>query len=418
MSPGLWLLTVAVSMTTAASLPQLNGTRPEWVDYFGTPATDWNNRFIELSNGDLIAAGYGNRDDRAALSDWSLLLRRYRGDGSLVWDRRLERPGLDAAWVVRELEDQRIAAAGFSDSGGSGGQDMYLAVFSPGGGLEWERWYGGAKDDRATDLLVGPNGEFILVGQTESEGAGERDVFVVKADPIGKELWRRTYGTPQTDRGFFSALAPDGNLVVAGVTGVPGNYDYLLMKIGADGHLIWRRVVAGEGSDANHGIAVLPDGTIVYVGYGPSWGGRGNDVSVLRFASTGELLSHQLIGGFGDDRVQLAAAAPSGAVWLTGYTKSFSEDWRMLVAKVAPGGQLEPWFGAIGGPADMNGSSVSVADNGDLLLGGYARQISGGAPDALAVRVNPRRIVQHTENVTVRTVQMSCTGPEADQICR
>ena len=52
-------------------------------------------------------------------------------------------------------------------------------------------------------------------------------------------------------------------------------------EIDRDGSELWRRVAGGPGNDATHGLALLPDGRIVHAGYGPSWGGRDNDVSLM-----------------------------------------------------------------------------------------------------------------------------------------
>ena len=60
------------------------------------------------------------------------------------------------------------------------------------GSVESENRFGGAKNDRATDVLATRDGSFALVGETTSSGAGERDVFVVKTDGHGKEKWRKT----------------------------------------------------------------------------------------------------------------------------------------------------------------------------------------------------------------------------------
>lgn len=415
------LVLLGPSAATPAATTKIDGATASWFVTFGSPKTDWNNRFIELRDGTLVAGGYVNRDDENPLtSDWDLILRKYRSNGRLLWERRLARKGLDAAWAVRELPDGRLAVGGFSGSGGAGANDMYLAVFRRTGALEWDRWYGGAKEDRATDLLMMQSGGFLLVGQTESEGAGERDVLLVRTDDHGRELWRRAYGTAGVDRGFFAALARDGNIIISGVTGVQGNYDFLLMKVAPDGRLLWRRIVQGGGNDANHGLAVLKDGIIVYAGYGPSWNGRGNDVSLLRFAPDGQLISHQTIGGPGDDRVQFIVADGNSA-WMTGYTKSFSGNWRMLIARVEPNGRIEPWLGAVGAKGDMNGSTISLARNGDLLLGGYTSTAGAGQepPDAFAMRVMPSRIERRTNGVEVRNIALSChADDEVQTTCR
>ena len=102
--------------------------------------------------------------------------------------------------------------------------------------------------------------------------------------------------------------------------------------------------------------------------------------------------------------MQGIAAAPDGSIWFTGYTKSFSSEWRMMVGHMGSKGAIEPWLAAIAGPGDVNGSTVAIARNGDLLLGGYAVAAAGAAPDAFVMRVDPAKLVRRTEGVDVRSV--------------
>src|SRR5687767_8739281 len=48
----------------------LTGAEARWTDRFGTARTDWANRFVELSDGSLVAAGFVNRDDQGSDPDW------------------------------------------------------------------------------------------------------------------------------------------------------------------------------------------------------------------------------------------------------------------------------------------------------------------------------------------------------------
>jgi hypothetical protein len=419
-------IAVAALLLVGAAEPQsgpasaYEGASPQWVKYTSSPLTDWTNRIIELPNGRIVSAGFTNRDDRAEAPDWNAFVEGYDAQGRWIWGQSFGGPGVDAAWAVLQGSDGRFVLGGFSAERSGGDWDAALTITDERATETISRRFGGKGDDRATDVVELAGG-LLLVGQTDSSGAGGIDVFVVKTDPKGNELWRRTYGTATDDRGFYGLSLPDGGAVIAGVTGPRGSYDLLLMRIAADGSEVWRRVVGGEANDATHGLAWLPDGRILLTGYGASWGGRGNDVSVLIFDQDGGLLSHQAIGGPGDDRVQFAAAAANGEVWLTGYTKSFSPDWRMLLARLGRDGRIEPWLGAVGGKGDTNGSAVTVARNGDLLLGGYSRVPSGGAapPDAFTMRVAPPMVERRTDGVEVREVPLKChDADKRTRICR
>ena len=179
-------------------------TAPDWADSFGTAGTDWANHAIELRDGGVVATGFVNRVDGVANSDWDVVLRKYSTDGQVLWTRRIGGRGLDAGWAVRELADGRLAVAGFSSSGGGGGNDAYLLLTDAEGATLSEHWYGGGAEDRATDLVVAPDGGLLLVGQTESSGAGERDVFVVRTMRMAASCG----GALMAGRGSTAASSP------------------------------------------------------------------------------------------------------------------------------------------------------------------------------------------------------------------
>jgi hypothetical protein len=403
------MMALALLLSSVAPLPpaiEWAGTRaPVWSDTFGSPNTDWVNGVTELANGEVAAVGFVNRGASPEPPGWDLIARRYVGDGRLLWSRRIGGPGLDAGWAVAETPDGRIAIAGPSAPAAGAEPDAWLLLLSAESETLGEGRYGGAGEDFVTGMDIAPDGGFVLAGWTRSMGAGERDVLLIRTDAEGREIWRRAYGGPGTDRGFY-VRATGGGYVVAGVTGAPEAYDFLLMKVDEDGEVLWRRVVGGDGNDATHGLTLLPDGRIRLIGYTRSWGARDYDIAALTLSPGGELLRHALLGAPGDDRAQFSATAADGSTWVTGYTRSFSAggDWDILVARVRPDGAFEPWLGAIGTAADDNGSAIALAVNGDLLIGGYTAAPGGGEapPDGFVMRVSPDGIERREDGVVAR----------------
>ncbi|MEE9161538.1 MAG: hypothetical protein V3U35_01085, partial [Candidatus Neomarinimicrobiota bacterium] len=51
-----------------------------------------------------------------------------------------------------------------------------------------------------------------------SFGAGESDVWLIKTDDQGKEMWSQTYGGDDLDFGLSVQPATDGGYIVAGRT--------------------------------------------------------------------------------------------------------------------------------------------------------------------------------------------------------
>lgn len=229
----------------------------------------------------------------------------------------------------------------------------------------------------------------------------------MRTDGSGREFWRRTYGGPGIDRAFYAVATRDGGFIVAGVTGPRDAYDMLIFKVDAAGNELWRQVVGGKANDPNHGINLLPDGRIVVVGYTASWSSSEHDLLAVALSPRGELLSQELLGAPGDDRVINSVTARDGSTWLIGSTTSFSGgDWDILLARLTPEGRFEPWLGAIGTEFDDYGTTLLQTAEGDFLLGGYTDAASGSdhTSDWLLLRLEPNSLEHHSEPLDLRTV--------------
>jgi hypothetical protein len=360
-----------------------------WRQVFASPQEDWINDVISLPDGSVLAVGFLGRDDAAQRpSDWRALAARLGADGQVLARHEYGAGGgIDAFWAVQP-SGERFGFGGFTTRIGGGGIDAWIAVTELDGTIVRENGYGGRGYDRATDIATAADGGFVLVGQTDSFGAGERDVWLVKTDATGIEQWRKTYGGAGLDRGFYIERTGDDGFVIAGVTGRDGDVDVLALKVDRDGRELWRRVVgAPGGNDINHGLALHADGRILLTGYTQSWGARVHDMLAITLAPDGEVLRHEVFGGADDDRVMMARIDAAGRGWLTGYTKSAGAGgWDLFVARVDPSGVFEPFLATFGGPADDHGAAILPLADGTLVVAGYA-QLGSSGQDAFVMRI-------------------------------
>jgi len=87
------------------------------------------------------------------------------------------------------------------------------------------------QDDTGNSCSPTDDGNFVIVGSTESYGNGRSDIWVLKIDPVGNLIWSRTYGESHSEGGSDIQQTRDGGYIISG----RGKYN--LLKIDCDGEL-------------------------------------------------------------------------------------------------------------------------------------------------------------------------------------
>ncbi|MFQ5868905.1 MAG: hypothetical protein ACE5JC_03275, partial [Candidatus Zixiibacteriota bacterium] len=121
------------------------------------------------------------------------------------------------------------------------------AALEPGDTL-WTRAYGGSGYDRGYSVQQTSDGGYIIAGYTESFGAGDYDVYLLKTDSSGDTLWTRTYGGSDWDRGYCIQQTSDGGYIITGESWSfgAGYSDVYLLKTDSSGDTLWTRTYGGS----------------------------------------------------------------------------------------------------------------------------------------------------------------------------
>jgi len=368
-------LAVASAGPAAATELKVRGADgPRWSRIFASPGDDWVNDLTPLANGNVSAVGFLGRDDQASAADWIALSVELSPSGKVVSEQRFgEGRGTDAFWSMLESTGGRRMYAGFTTRIGNGGIDGLAVLAEADGRLVGEQAFGGAGYDRFTDLTQAGDG-FAFVGHSQLPDSDRRRVFLVRTGPDGKEMWRRIFEGPGTWGGLYVEPSGDGGFVIAGgVSEAGAKADMFVIRTDGEGRELWRkRVGTPDWEDINHGLVIRPDGRIVLVGYAHPTGGEANDLIAATLNRNGDLLRFERFGGSGDERARLPKLAGDGRIWIAGHSDSAGAGGSdaLLVALDRDGAFTDQAI-LVGGSSDDVGTAALPMPDGSLILAGY-----------------------------------------------
>jgi len=168
-----------------------------------------------------------------------ILVLKLSPDGSIEWQKTYGGNLTENANCILQTNDNGYIIAGNTTSFGAGQLDVLILKLASSGEMEWSRAFGGSGIDDASSIQQVFNGEYIVVGRTTSYGAGGSDIWILKIDSKGNIDWQKTYGGGRDEEGSFIQNTHDGGYIVAGSTNTygAGGFDFLVLKLYPNGEV-------------------------------------------------------------------------------------------------------------------------------------------------------------------------------------
>jgi len=292
-----------------------------WRRHFGTPETEEFRDIVPAPGGGVYVVGH-SRAIGAGESD--LWLMRLSGSGETLFELSLGGPQNDRVEAMVPVPDGGVVIAGFTASEGAGGRDIWLLRILPEGEVLWSRTFGGAGHDEAFDLVALGNGGFALTGHVWGGAAAAYDLAVLRVDAAGETIWQRTLDRARFEAGTALAALDDGGLVVVGTTSVAGlrDTDLWVLRLDAEGTVRWQRRFGGARGEQPSAVVAASAGGIVVAAETFSMGAGGGDIWLLGLTGAGEIRWEQLFGGVLWDHPSALIGLPDGGLLLGGHTAS------------------------------------------------------------------------------------------------
>ena len=230
----------------------------------------------------------------------------------------------------------------------------FVAKISPAGVFQWVKTFQATDGERDNRIAIDTTGNVYVTGGfsgTKPFGTipatsfGGRDIFLLKYDSSGNQLWLRTVGGLLDDRGNSIAIDIEQDVYVTGEfrdkvvfgpdtvnnNGGPNGRDIFVAKITKDGSWVWaKKAGSNDGSD------------------------RGNRI----VANKQDLLF--VTGQFRGD----ASFGAADTLW------NPSDSVQIYVAAIDTAGKWQ-WAVQAGGAVEDRGNGIAVDDNCNIYTSGY-----------------------------------------------
>jgi len=285
-----------------------------WVRGYNTNGIIYGNSIQQTTDSGYVVAGNNGILKTDAL-------------GRIIWG--FTYTGVQFYSVQQTSDSGYIISGTVGSSGSSNGIDVYLLKLNTNGIKLWSKKLGGAADDVSTCIRQTSDGGYVSLGCTNSFGAGNTDIYLVKTNSNGDTLWTKTYGGPGSDGGTNSRqnleITSDNGFIIGSFSnsfGVNGTDAYLI-KTNATGDTLWTKTYGGTGSEVIYNVNQAHDGGYIFTGYTNSFGAGNNDVYVVKTNALGDTLWTRAFGGINNDLGQSVVEASDKGYLIAGYTNSF-----------------------------------------------------------------------------------------------
>ena len=256
----------------------------EWSKSFGKDLPDAHERvksirttydggYIILGNAGCFCNGY---------SDFDMYIVKINASGNEQWNRIYE----DVGFLEESIEatsDGGYIISGYQNS------RMTLFKIDASGNEEWTQSYEGR--GRGNDVQITSDGGYIMTGSTDDDvNSNKWDGYLVKTDASGNEEWSKSFRKSAGLSDWFNSVkeTSDGGYITVGYTTTPGPYyDMYVVKTDASGNEMWSRTFGGSRDDGAYSVDTTSDGGFIIMGETTSYTLTGRKIYLVKIDSEG-----------------------------------------------------------------------------------------------------------------------------------
>ncbi|MCK4478657.1 hypothetical protein KAU88_09070 [Candidatus Bathyarchaeota archaeon] len=200
--------------------------------------------------------------------------------------------------------------------------DYFIKITGSGGHMTYDA---GSMRDIAYSVEETSDGNFVVAG--EAQFLGTRVVCLSKTYGI---LWARSYGLPYQDFAYAACIkrTSDDGFIVTGTN--PGSKDVWLLKLDSSGIQLWEQTFARSSYDSGSAVFQTDSGGY-FIAASTAVPGEDQDIWLIKTDDEGYIISDEVVGGAGNDYTNDLCSTYDGGAAVIGYTDTFTPAGAWLV---------------------------------------------------------------------------------------
>jgi hypothetical protein len=306
---------------------------------------------------------------------------------------------VDKGSDVKQTADGGYIIVGYTNSFGAGEYDVYLVKTDSDGQQEWFRTYGGTENEYGYSVQQTSDRGYIIVGSTVTFAGGNIGIYLIKTDSLGNQSWFQTYGGGYPACGRDVIQTSDGGYAVVGW----GYYlhwdDCYLYLINTDtrGNVIWPRGFSGDGNALGYSIRQTTDSGYIITGHI----GRetsADDICLIKTDSLGIRQWFRTYGGHYSEYGYCVRPTWDGGYIISGFKGISSPSVDAYLLKTDSIGNPR-WEQTFGGTGDDIAYGVCQTIDGGYILAGNLSTFTGQGTECYLVKVDSLGNQQWTKTV-------------------
>ena len=236
-------------------------------------------------------------------------------NGAIEWQKTYGGSAGDALTNIEQTADNGYIAIGFTYSSNSdipnnkGYTDAWAIKIAANGNIEWSKTFGGTNEEWMNDVQQTTNGGYLIVGETKSfngdvtNNHGSLDSWIIKLQTNGNLQWQKTYGGSRNDRANCTQKTNDGHYIIAGytesnngdITNSHDGTDAWVIKIDDLGNILQQTTVGTNSTEGANSILQTHDNNLLITGYSPIIGSANFNIFIVALNTNFTLLWQQKI---------------------------------------------------------------------------------------------------------------------------